>query len=386
MRPSWPFSRGGGTTARPTKNGTSAAPDGSAARPPSKLAAWLADQRVPDEGAAPSTSSASLDPSAPPPETGDAGPPGAVASPPVRPAVAEPPPADAEVAPVVSAIAVRPPTGAGFHIDTRIAVKFAAYALLIVVQAAAVGYVLSDQRDDVFGARTEILFPLEADRATGFLREDRRLATQLEAIRSRAVLGPVAERHGLSPEVLRGATEVSVVGASEVIRLEAHHRDPELAQALAADIAAEYLSQVEEDGVAVAEAVLADELGALEDRRAEVGRQLATIDEARRSLPPTDEPSVLLTSLSAEEARLLAESSSLFSRIGEIRGQVTALDVEQALTPRPSVISDTYLLDKRVSPRPLRDAALAAALGATVAAAVLAVLLVRRSAVPRGGD
>lgn len=346
----------------------------------SKLAQWLAAHERPADGSAsraPSTARAT-----------------AAASPADRPALPCEPREAAGMSDV-AAPAVPAATGTTaeglhgdvvFRVDIRRALKFAGYALLIVLQAAAIGYAVSAQQTEVFGARTEILFPLEADRATGFLREDRRISTQLESIRSRAVLGPVAARHGMTAERLREDTEVSVVGASEIIRIEVHHTDPELAQALSRDVTAQYLAQVEEDGVPVAEAVLGAALVELQGRLAEIDAALVGINESRRALPPIEASSIQLTSLAAEENRLLAESASLYSRIGEVRADITALDVERALAPQPVVLAETFLMDRPVSPMPIRDAALAAAMGGTVAAAVLTVLLLRGSAAPRARD
>ena len=73
--------------------------------------------------------------------------------------------------------------------------RYLAYALAIVVACAALGYLVSSVGSKTYGARTEIFYPLNQNLAAGsFLREDRNLSTQIVALKSHAVLDPVAHR------------------------------------------------------------------------------------------------------------------------------------------------------------------------------------------------
>jgi uncharacterized protein involved in exopolysaccharide biosynthesis len=92
-------------------------------------------------------------------------------------------------------------------------------ACLIVVIGAAIGYASSWLIQAQYGARSEILYTLREDQPTGFLREDRNLSTQVQLLRSRAVLEPVARKHGLTDKDLGRKLHIDLVSGTEVMNL-----------------------------------------------------------------------------------------------------------------------------------------------------------------------
>jgi capsular polysaccharide biosynthesis protein len=254
-------------------------------------------------------------------------------------------------------------------LEPRALARLASYAALIVLGASLAGYLVGGLGGTVRAARSEVLYELDAERPTGFLRQDRQLTTQLVTIRSRAVLAPVAEASGLRFEELSEKLDVGVVEDSEVIRIEVTDGSASRAQTLVDGITREYLARVRPNAVA-------DAREYIEDQLAEIEAQLEDLSERMAELPSG-------TSSTAEQTAITAEMQSLFDERAELRARLDDITVDEFREPQVEQITDAYVLSDPVSPRPWR-AAMAGALVGLMVAAVAVVLLVRRRSAPNG--
>jgi uncharacterized protein involved in exopolysaccharide biosynthesis len=274
---------------------------------------------------------------------------------------------EAEPSEVVELRAPRP------GLAPRTIVRWGTYAAVLVVVGALVGWLVASRGPTVHGARAEILYELSGDQSTGFLREDRQLTTQLVALRSRAVLEPVAAENGLTFEELVEKVHVDVVEGSEVVRIDVHDESADRARSLAAGVAFVYLSQHGGDRMGEARRFLRKEIKNLDERRAELKDRMILLQTARvRELGPDSQPG-------AEEAALAVEIQGLIEQSTEVLSRLEDVAVDDFAGPRVEQITEAYVLDDPVSPRPVRAAATGAVGGALVAAAVIAYLVRRRA-------
>ncbi|WP_197378834.1 Wzz/FepE/Etk N-terminal domain-containing protein [Mycolicibacterium mengxianglii] len=237
--------------------------------------------------------------------------------------------------------------------------------LLTTILVAAVSYVTANLQPPRYEASADILFEipvteplfLPADAAGG--DPVRTLQTEIQLVSSEAVEDAV--RRSLHVE---DAPEVAVepVGQSDVIRIIAADRVPANAAAIANAYAASYI-EVRKD-------VATDARGAaeraLEAEIAEVGRQIAAINQ-RIEAAPTD-----VTSLVQERDALVSQGSTLSIRLREVRIEAAAA------TGRARVVATATAPASPVAPKPLIAAAVGVAFGLLFGAA-LAVAIERRN-------
>lgn len=140
------------------------------------------------------------------------------------------------VRPVDHPLAPRPQRDPGWRPR---ALSLALLALATVAVAAVTAYALAGLADPRYGARTDLLYGLGG--AGSEPEADRLLATQVVMLRSQAVIGPVAARHGIDPELLAERVTAELLDGSQVIQLTVSDRDPERALALATELADRYL-------------------------------------------------------------------------------------------------------------------------------------------------
>src|SRR3712207_2424110 len=104
-------------------------------------------------------------------------------------------------------------------------------ALTIVLLGTAAGLAAALALPKTYGARAEILYNLSPEQRSGDpLRQDRQLSTQLVFLKSRAVLGPIAQKQGMQFQELDENLSVEVLQTSEVIQVEAHGNTKEAAR------------------------------------------------------------------------------------------------------------------------------------------------------------
>jgi hypothetical protein len=155
--------------------------------------------------------------------------------------------------------------------------QVAGRALAVLAVLGLVGYGLGVSRGGTSTARTEFVYTLDESVPDSFLREDRRLLTQVVTFTSDAVLTPVAERFDTDVDDLRGRIDVETLEMSEVLRLDVSDPDADQALAISEAVLDRYLA------VTVAAQPVGDGTD-LTERRAEVAAELAAADTARLNL------------------------------------------------------------------------------------------------------
>lgn len=115
-------------------------------------------------------------------------------------------------------------------------------ALLVMVGFGLIGYGLGFVRGGGHTARAEFIYTLDESVPDSFLREDRRLLTQVVTFSSDAVLTPVAADFDLSVDDLRSRINVETLNLSEVLQLEVRDGDADQAVALNRAVLAQYLA------------------------------------------------------------------------------------------------------------------------------------------------
>lgn len=251
--------------------------------------------------------------------------------------------------------------------------RLGVYALVLVLLGAVAGWAVASSGDTVHAARAEVLYELTGDQSSGFLREDRQLTTQVVTLRSRAVLAPVAAANDLTVEELSEKLHVRVVQGSEVLRIDVEDRSADRARTLAAGVTETYLAQYRPEGPREARRFLRKEIAGVDERRAELTFRMIQLEQQRLSREdPPSEPG-------AEETAIRAEIGGLLEQRTQLLAQLEDVAVDDFRAPRVEQITDAFVLDDPVSPRPVQGAAAGAVAGALVAAAVIAVLVRRRS-------
>ncbi len=232
---------------------------------------------------------------------------------------------------------------------------YVAVAAALAVTSAAIGYLLSTFVDEIHGAETDILYELDANLEAGFLREDRRLTTQVVTIESRAVLGPAADSIGMNPDDLREALTVDVIDGSEIIRVQARGGTPEQALDRLAAVVDTYLAQLEAaDPGEAALAIVNDELALAIEEQESLERELA----AFTGTGPAG---------SARLDVLLSELETVRSRRISLEAQQNDQRLEELVKPRFTVLTPAFVLDEPLAPKPLQAIALGGLVGAGLA-------------------
>ena len=248
-----------------------------------------------------------------------------------------------------------PPEGRG-RLSAKQWALLALLALALVLLGGATGFVAAGQMPEKYAAKADVLYTVTREQPTGFLREDRNISTQLVMLKSRTVLGPVADQWDVSVDQLSAALSTSVVEESEVISIQLTDSDPERAKDMLGAVIARYLEVSPNE-------TRADVRNYLDAQLAEI---LARID----AVSPT----------AADRAGVLAP---LTDREQWLRTRLDELQLTDLAGPAAEVLTEPYVEDDPVSPRP----AVATAAGVTaglVVAALLVAVLARRMTRPGG--
>ena len=260
--------------------------------------------------------------------------------------------------PDVLAVAVFQPRRATF--SRRALVLYSIWALLIVIIGAEAGYLVSNLADKEYGARTEVYYQLTENNSTGFLRQDRALSTQLVKIKSREVLAPVAEANHRTVDQLAAKVHASVLQDSEVLRIEVDDASRDRAQSLTGAVTAAYLkvAQTERDTASSTIDALNQQLNGYNAQIADLNSKLASASSSGT------------TAINNQLQNVYDLRSSTQSRIDE-------LTVEKARQPQVNQLTQPYLLDDPVSPKPMKTA-IAGGLAGFALVAAAATFLIRR--------
>ena len=231
-------------------------------------------------------------------------------------------------------------------------------------------YGLSSMGTKQYGARGEILYPISAEIASGgFLRTDRTLQTQLETIKSRLVLQPVADKFGTSYDNLSKQVVASVLSDSEVIRIEVDDPSQAKAKAMVADISTQYLKVAVADDTTNVAKQLNSQISDLQTQQRTLTNQLADAQSDRLASADPNNPS-------ATETQIQAQLDSVNSRITDAQTQLARNAVQEVQTQGVEQLTAPYDVGK-VAPKPLR-AGIAGALAGMMIAAGVVILLIRR--------
>ena len=307
---------------------------------------------------------------------------------------------------------------------TRAVALAAATIAGFTLVGALVGYLVANSRTKVYAARAEVTYLLDESIPTDFLRTDRRLATQLVTLRSRSVLGPIAERRDLDVDDLINDVTAEVIESSEVIRIEVRNRDPDLAVAVAGEIVTNYgfqvapendVTQIDPERRTIA-TVEHDIVSVLLDRRdldevpdttgvdaaarqiVLIDRRAAVAEEMADATTETERQALELEARAIDRELIallggftvdlgpnptvdqIAQLKVFDQRLTDLLGERAELlaepdDTESAVIT-PSVLTPPYVLDDPVEPIPLRSALGGGLLGFLVG--VIVVLVQRR--------
>jgi uncharacterized protein involved in exopolysaccharide biosynthesis len=236
--------------------------------------------------------------------------------------------------------AVRPSLSRG------IIAKLVGLASAIVLVSAGIGFGGAFLLPVEYAARAELLYPINTERSTGVLREDRNLTTQLVLLRSRQVLEPVAASEHVPVQDLQKQVSATLLDTSEVIQVEARAESPDVAVRRAQAVVDQYLANANSNAAG------ADDY--LRQRLGDVQREMA---EARAGAA-SNVAGAALQSLTEREQQLLTE----LDKAGAERGG------------GPRVVVPPYPVPDQVSPQPWFAAATGVLTGLLVAAGVVALV------------
>jgi capsular polysaccharide biosynthesis protein len=241
-------------------------------------------------------------------------------------------------------------------------VRLIAVAAAIVIFCGVFAYGLSSLGAKTYGSRSEVQYPITAAIASSdFLRSDRTLQTQLVAIKSRTVLGPVAKKYGLSVDELSKQVVASVLNDSEVIQIEVDDASQAKAQQMVGDVVREYLGYAN------------TAVSTNSDVEEHWTQELARLMTSRRTLV-ADLSSA--TSGSAAQQQLQAELDDVNNQIANAQTQLSDAQIKDLETEHVQQLTQPYDVGK-VAPKPLR-AGIAGALAGMMIAAGVVILLIRR--------
>jgi uncharacterized protein involved in exopolysaccharide biosynthesis len=236
-----------------------------------------------------------------------------------------------------------------------------AYGLIIVVLCTGLAYAASATGPAEYGARSEIIYPIAFGQASGgFLRDDQHLATQLVTLKSRQILTPVAAKYHLTVDQLGAKVTAAVLDNSEVIRVQVNDHSPAVAEALVGAIVGGYLKHLP-DASLIQQTTLHTQIDAANGVVQSLNDRLAGISNAT----------------SAGAVALQSELQSALNNRDSLQTQLDAAVVQAAATAKVDWLTQPYLLNGKVSPKPIQAGIAGFLLGLMLAAGVI-VLMIRR--------
>jgi uncharacterized protein involved in exopolysaccharide biosynthesis len=269
------------------------------------------------------------------------------------------------VPPQRSAVRIdRPSAGGGGGLTPRLILL----ALTIILLGTAGGLAGALVLPKTYGARAEILYSIGQDQQGGDpLKQDRQLSTQLVYLKSRAVLGPVAQKQGRQFKDLDKDLSVQVLDNSEVIQVEAHG---------ATKLAAMQTLQAVMDGYLT---LIGQPTGV--SRNLDTQLADAKANSARIQTQVTQlTPAVLAgtaTQTALNDARTQLTAS--LDREKAIQARIDELKLTGQAGPDAQLLTPPYSLPDAVFPQPLIAAGTGALVGLIVAGGVVAVGARRRT-------
>jgi uncharacterized protein involved in exopolysaccharide biosynthesis len=247
-------------------------------------------------------------------------------------------------------------------------VRLVLVTLILILLGTAAGLVGVLVLPKTYGARAEILYPISQDQQGGDpLRQDRHLSTQLVYLKSRAVLGPVAQQQGRPFTDLEQDLSVEVLQTSEVIQVEARGSTKEAARQTLQAVLDGYLALVGQPS-----GVTRNLDTQLADARANTARLQTQVQQLTSQVSAGTATQAALNEARAQVTASTDREKAIQARIDEINLTGRSGTNAQLLTP-------PYVLPEPVRPQPLIAAGTGALVGLLVAAGVVAVDARRRT-------
>ncbi|MGQ0717458.1 MAG: hypothetical protein ACT4NP_09110 [Pseudonocardiales bacterium] len=255
-----------------------------------------------------------------------------------------------------------PPDGGG------VTARLVLVALILILLGTAAGLAGALALPKTYGARAEILYPIGQEQQGGDpLRQDRNLSTQLVYLKSRAVLGPIAQKQGLPFTDLDKNLSVEVLQSSEVIQVEARGSTKESARQTLQAVMDGYLALAGQPTGVTRNLDLQ-----LADTRANTALIQTQVDQLTTAVLAGT-----ATQASLNDARTQLTESQTRERA--IQARIDEINLTGRTGPNAQLLTQPYVLPDPVSPQPLIAAGTGALVGLLVAGGVVAVGARRRT-------
>ncbi len=237
-----------------------------------------------------------------------------------------------------------------------------AYAVIIVLLCTTLAYAASATSPAQYGARSEILYPVPVQgSAGGLLKNEIHLQTQIVTIKSRQILDPIAVKYHLTVDQLGKKLSASVVNESQVIRLQVTDHTPAVAKSIVGAVANAYFRQLPDPAAA---------------QQKSLTTQIATVNTEVAGI--TDQLNRLgANNASPAAIALQSQLQSALDNRNSLQGELNQSVLNAAGEDKVQQLTQPYLLDGKVSPKPLQAAVAGFLLGLMLAAGVI-FLMVRR--------
>jgi hypothetical protein len=241
-------------------------------------------------------------------------------------------------------------------------------ALILILLGTGAGLVGALVLPKTYGARAEILYPIGQDQQGGDpLRQDRNLSTQLVFLKSRAVLGPVAQQQGRQFKDVDEDLSVEVLQTSEVIQVEARGDTREAARQTLQAVMDGYLALAGQPS-----GVTRNLDTQLAETRANTTRVQTQVDQLATGVA---QGTATQTALNEARAQLTAS----VDREKAIQARIDEINLTGRSGPNAQLLTPPYVLPDPVKPQPLIAAGTGALVGLLVAGVVVAVGARRRT-------
>jgi hypothetical protein len=264
------------------------------------------------------------------------------------------------VPPRGSASLITPLTEA--HRDSWLTPRLAMLALTIILLGTAAGLGGALVLPKTYGARAEILYAVgDAQQGGDPLKQDRQLSTQLVLVKSRAVLGPIAQKQARQFEDLDKDVTVSILENSNVMQVEAHASTEPVAMQTLQAVVTGYLALAGKPS-----GVVGNLQAQLAESRLNTTQLQTRVQQLTSAVLAGTASQTSLDDARAQLAASLDREKAIQARIDDatLTGQVGP--VAQVLTP-------PYSLPDPVYPRPLTAAGTGALVGLVVAGGMLGI-------------
>jgi capsular polysaccharide biosynthesis protein len=251
-----------------------------------------------------------------------------------------------------------------------IIIKYLALFCAIVIATSILGYVVASLGAAQYGARSEIDYPLTQENPSGSqLRNDRVLSTQLVALKSQAVLQPIADKFKMSLSDLSKITTVKVLQDSEVLQVEVDNASKTKALALVGAIVSGYLKSVP-DPNAPTEQYLQKQIDNVNGQISTLNAQIAQLEANRLAQSP-------VPAQSANELQKQSQLTDLLNQRTTLTQSLNTATINQFQAPHVTWLTQPYLLSGKVAPKPLQGAIAGFLAGIMIGILVIG-LLIRR--------